>query len=186
MTQAIRQSLNLLSLKQDLPAELAFTVVQDLLAGKLTPAQIGGLLLGLSLKGETPGEIAAFAQTLRDAGLKIKAPEGTLDTCGTGGDRSGTFNISTTTAFVIAGAGVPVAKHGNRFASGRCGSADVLEQLGISLKTTPESSERHLQHIGMNHALKTKLTQDTSDHRIGTDDHIRIKFLDIVQKFFAT
>ncbi len=149
MTYAIHESLTLLSQKQDLPEELTFTVVQDLLSGELTPAQIGGLLLGLSLKGETPEEIAAFAQALRGAGLKIKAPAGTLDTCGTGGDRSGTFNISTTAAFVIAGAGVPVAKHGNRFASGRCGSADVLEQLGISLKTTPESSERHLQHIGM-------------------------------------
>lgn len=149
MTTPIRESLNRLTLNQDLPPELASAVIQDLLAGDLTPTQIGGLLFGLRVKGESAEEIAAFAQTLRKASHPIKAPEGTLDTCGTGGDGGGTFNISTTAAFIVAGAGVPVAKHGNRFASGRCGSADVLEHLGIPLTTTPQESEAHLQNIGM-------------------------------------
>lgn len=149
LTTPIRESLDRLALNQDLPPELASAVIRDLLAGNLTSTQIGGLLFGLRIKGESAGEIAAFAKTLREAGHQIKAPEGTLDTCGTGGDGGGTFNISTTAAFIVAGAGVPVAKHGNRFASGRCGSADVLEHLGIPLTSTPQESEAHLQNIGM-------------------------------------
>lgn len=145
----ILQALDLLTENQDLPAELASAVIQDLLAGELTPAQIGGLLLGLRVKGESAEEIAAFARTLREAGQHIQAPEGAVDTCGTGGDRSGTFNISTTAAFVVAGAGVPVAKHGGRFASGRCGSADVLEYLGIPLSAEPKQSEQTLKDVGI-------------------------------------
>ena len=149
MTTPIREALNTLALNQDLPSELASAVIQDLLAGELTPTQIGGLLLGLRVKGESAEEIAAFAKTLREASHRIQAPEAAVDTCGTGGDGGGTFNISTTAAFVVAGAGVPVAKHGNRFASGRCGSADVLEHLGIPISTTPKESEQLLQDIGM-------------------------------------
>jgi anthranilate phosphoribosyltransferase len=149
MTTPIREALDRLALNQDLPSELASAMIQSLLAGELTPTQIGGLLFGLRVKGESAEEIAAFAKTLREASHRINAPDGTVDTCGTGGDGGGTFNISTTAAFVAAGAGVPVAKHGNRFASGRCGSADVLEHLGIPLTTTPEESEQLLQNIGM-------------------------------------
>lgn len=149
MATPIREALDRLTLNQDLPPELASKVIQDLLAGELTPTQIGGLLFGLQVKGESAEEIAAFAKTLREASLRIKAPEGAVDTCGTGGDGAGTFNISTTAAFIVASAGVPVAKHGNRFASGRCGSADVLEHLGISLNASPEKSEALLQDIGM-------------------------------------
>lgn len=145
----IREALDRLTQNQDLPAELASAVIQDLLAGELTPAQMGGLLFGLRVKGESAEEIAAFAQTLRKAGQHIQAPEGAVDTCGTGGDRAGTFNISTTAAFVVAGAGVPVAKHGGRFASGQCGSADVLEYLGIPLFSNPEQSEQMLKDIGI-------------------------------------
>lgn len=149
MTTSIREALDRLSLGQDLSSELASAVIEDLLAGNLTPTQIGGLLFGLRLKGESPDEIAAFARNLRQAGLKINAPEGALDTCGTGGDGSGTFNISTTAAFLVAAAGVPVAKHGNRFSSGRCGSADVLEHLGVALNTTPLQNEELLRDIGI-------------------------------------
>jgi len=149
MTTAIRESLLRLSQKQDLTETLVEKVIEDLLNENLTSTQIGGLLLGLSLKGETPEEIAAFAKALRRVSLKIKAPEGALDTCGTGGDGKGTFNISTTAAFVVAGAGVPVAKHGNRFSSGLCGSADVLEELGVCLASTPGENEKQLQEIGM-------------------------------------
>lgn len=149
MTTPIREALDLLTQNQDLPSELATRVIQDLLAGELTPTQIGGLLFGLRVKGESAEEIAAFARTLRDASHRIESPEGAVDTCGTGGDGSGTFNISTTAAFIVAGAGVPVAKHGNRFASGRCGSADVLEYLGIPITLTPQESEQILKDIGM-------------------------------------
>lgn len=149
MTTPIREALDRLSLRKDLSSELASAVIKDLLAGNLTPTQIGGLLFGLRLKGESAEEIAAFAQSLRQAGLQIKAPEGALDTCGTGGDGSGTFNISTTAAFLVAASGVPVAKHGNRFSSGRCGSADVLEHLGVSLNTTPLQNEKILRDIGI-------------------------------------
>lgn len=145
----IREALDRLTQNRDLTAELASAVIQDLLAGELTPAQIGGLLFGLRVKGESAEEIAAFAQTLRQTGLHIQSPEGAVDTCGTGGDGAGTFNISTTAAFVVAGAGVPVAKHGGRYASGRCGSADVLECLGIPLSAKPEQSEQTLNDIGI-------------------------------------
>jgi anthranilate phosphoribosyltransferase len=145
----IRKALDYLTQKQDLPAELASSVIRELLTGDLTPTQIGGLLFGLQAKGESAEEIAAFAQTLREAGQHIHAPEGAVDTCGTGGDRAGTFNISTTAAFVVAGAGVKVAKHGGRFSSGKCGSADVLESLGIPLTAQPQQSEQILKDIGI-------------------------------------
>lgn len=145
----IREALDHLVLGTDLSRELATVVMDELLAGELTPAQIGGLLLGLRIKGESAEEIAAFAGALRKVCHTIPAPEGTVDTCGTGGDGVGTFNISTTAAFVVAGAGVPVAKHGNRFSSGKCGSADVLEQLGIPINLTPAESTRNLREIGI-------------------------------------
>lgn len=146
---AIREALNNLSQGDNLSIELASGVMAELMAGELSGAQIGALLLGLRIKGETAEEIAAFAKVLRDLSATIPAPPGTVDTCGTGGDGGGTFNISTTTAFVVAGAGVPVAKHGNRFASGRCGSADVLEELGIPLNLSPLESSTNLNDLGM-------------------------------------
>ncbi|KLU63228.1 anthranilate phosphoribosyltransferase [Peptococcaceae bacterium CEB3] len=146
---AIREALDNLTRGENLPAELAAGVMAELMAGELTGAQIGALLLGLRMKGETAEEIAAFAGVLRGLSERIPAPPGAVDTCGTGGDGGGTFNISTTTAFVVAGAGVPVAKHGNRFASGRCGSADVLEVLGVPLDLSPRESSANLREIGM-------------------------------------
>ncbi len=145
----IREALDQLTIGRDLPEELVADVMNDLLEGELTPAQVGGLLFGLRMKGESSEEIATFAKALRAISLQITAPEGAVDTCGTGGDGTGTFNISTTAAFVVAGAGVPVAKHGNRFASGKCGSADVLEQLGVPIHQTPEESTQCLQEVGM-------------------------------------
>ncbi|MHB1407197.1 MAG: glutamine amidotransferase-related protein, partial [Desulfitobacteriaceae bacterium] len=136
----IREALDKLSVGGDLTEELAAQVMIELLAGDIAPSQVGALLLGLRVKGETAEEIAGFARVLRGLSNTIPAPTATVDTCGTGGDSAGTFNISTTAAFVVAGAGVPVAKHGNRFASGRCGSADVLEQLGVALDLKPEES----------------------------------------------
>ena len=114
----------------EIQAEEVFEVI---MSGDATPAQIGGLLMGLRVRGETVEEITGAARIMRSKALHMEAPPGAIDTCGTGGDGSGTYNISTAAAFVVAGAGVPVAKHGNRALSSKSGSADVLGALGIKV-----------------------------------------------------
>ena len=127
--------------------EAAFGTIMD---GEATPAQIGALLMALRTKGETVAEIAAVAKAMRArAEMAPLVDPGTVDTCGTGGDAAGTFNISTTAAFVVAGAGVPVAKHGNRAASSKSGSADVLEALGVAVEISIEASARVLDAVGL-------------------------------------
>jgi anthranilate phosphoribosyltransferase len=122
--------------------------MREIMEGKASDAQIGSLLTALRMKGETVEEITGAAKIMREKATSIKAPEGVLDTCGTGGDMSQTFNISTTTAFVVAGAGVPVAKHGNRSVSSQSGSADVLEALGVKIDLPPDKVERCLAETG--------------------------------------
>lgn len=113
--------------------------MSEIMEGKWTPAQIGGFLIALRIKGETPQEIAAAVSILREKATAVPTSAKPLvDTCGTGGDHSGSFNISTTAAIVAAGAGVAVAKHGNRAISSACGSANVLQELGIQIELTPE------------------------------------------------
>jgi anthranilate phosphoribosyltransferase len=104
-----------------------------MMSGNATPSQMGGFLMALRVRGETVDEITGAARAMRAKALMVKAPPGAIDTCGTGGDASGSFNISTATALVVAGAGVPVAKHGNRNLSSKCGSADVLAALGVNI-----------------------------------------------------
>jgi anthranilate phosphoribosyltransferase len=133
------------SLSQDEAAE-AFELV---MSGAATPAQIGALLMGLRLRGETVDEIAGAARVMRAKVLTVRAPGGAIDTCGTGGDGKGTFNISTCAAFVVAGAGVPVAKHGNRAISSRSGSADVLKELGVNIEASPETISRCIAKCGL-------------------------------------
>ncbi len=116
----------------------------EIMEGRATDAQIGAFLTALRIKGETIEEITAAARIMREKATKINAPEGVIDTCGTGGDMSGTFNISTTTAIVVAASGVPVAKHGNRSVSSQSGSADVLEALGVNIELPPEKVEKCL------------------------------------------
>jgi anthranilate phosphoribosyltransferase len=144
MKEAINMLVSNLSLSDREMAEC----MTEIMEGKASDAQIGAFLAALRMKGETVDEITGAAQVMRQKATTIKAPEGVLDTCGTGGDMSHTFNISTTTAFVVAAAGVPVAKHGNRSVSSQSGSADVLEALGVKIDLTPEKVERCLEQTG--------------------------------------
>ena len=127
-------------------AQQAFALIFE---GAATPAQMGGLLMAMRARGESVAEYAAAAQVMRDKCVKVTAPEGAMDIVGTGGDGMGTLNISTAAAFVVAGAGVPVAKHGNRNLSSLSGAADVLGALGISVMVGPEVVERSLAEAGI-------------------------------------
>ena len=133
-----------------LSQELARASMEQILAGEATPAQIGALAVALRMKGETPDEIAGMAEAMRGRVPPIRTRRSPLlDTCGTGGDNAGTFNISTTVAIVTAACGVAVAKHGNRAVSSRTGSADVLESLGVRIDLTPENAARSLDVLGI-------------------------------------
>jgi anthranilate phosphoribosyltransferase len=130
-------------------AEQAMTVI---LSGRASTAQIAAFLVALRMKGETAAELVGFARAMRAMGSRVPVDldgEPLLDTCGTGGDCSGTFNISTVCAFVVAGAGVRVAKHGNRSISSQCGSADVLERLGVKIGLGPEQTARAIREVGI-------------------------------------
>ncbi len=144
----IKESINILVNRINLTEAEAAGCMKEIMEGNASDAQIGAFLTGLRMKGETVEEITGAARIMREKAAAIKAPEGVLDTCGTGGDMSHTFNISTTTAFVVAGAGVPVAKHGNRSVSSRSGSADVLEALGVKIDLPPEKVEKCLCETG--------------------------------------
>jgi len=122
---------------------------EAIMSGAATEAQIGALLMGMRARGETMDEIVGAARALRARAVKVRAPEGAVDTCGTGGDAKGTHNISTCVAFVVAGAGVPVAKHGNRSISSRSGSADVLAALGVNIECGPEAIARAIEECGL-------------------------------------
>ena len=125
-------------------------MMTEILSGSITDAQIGAMMAALATKGETFTELAGAARAMRRKAIRIDVPSATVvDTCGTGGDSSNTFNISTTTAFVVAGCGAVVAKHGNRSASSKCGSADLLEALGVNLNVNPEIVEEAIADIGI-------------------------------------
>ncbi len=136
--------------RQDLTENQMAEMMNTVLTGEASEAQIGAMMAALATKGETFEELAGAAQAMRRNARRIQATASpVVDTCGTGGDGAQTFNISTTTAFVVAGCGVTVAKHGNRSVSSQCGSADVLETLGIKLDTDPEIVEEAVQSIGI-------------------------------------
>lgn len=145
----IREAISSATAGESLSMDDAVTVMREVMEGEVTPAQLGSYLTALALKGETPEEIAGFATVMREKSLRVAVDGNAIDTCGTGGDRKGTFNISTAAAFVVAGAGLTVAKHGNRAASGDCGSADVLEALGVRIELPPEAVARCLREIGI-------------------------------------
>jgi anthranilate phosphoribosyltransferase len=136
--------------REDLSVDEAAQAMSVIMRGEAAPAQIAGLLVGLSMKGERPAELVGLARTMRSEAVKLESPvPDVFDTCGTGGDRSGTFNISTAAALVIAACGVRVAKHGNRSVSSLCGSADVLEALGVRISASPVVVERCLRELGV-------------------------------------
>jgi anthranilate phosphoribosyltransferase len=135
--------------REDLDADEAAEGMRRIMAGEATPGQIGGFLMALRTKGETADEVEGLARTMLGFANPVVAPAPAVDVVGTGGDRSGTFNISTASAIVVAGAGVPVAKHGNRAASSHCGSADVLEALGVTIDLDAGGVERCLAEAGI-------------------------------------
>ncbi len=140
----IKEALGMLTTNVDMSEAEMAACMEEIMDGKISPAQIGAFLAGLRMKGETVDEITGAARAMRKKAISIKAPEGTLDTCGTGGDMSGTFNVSTIAALVVAACGVPVAKHGNRSVSSATGSADILEALGVKIDLPPDKVEKSL------------------------------------------
>ena len=145
----IQEALNEVLNKKDLSYEMARAVMAEIMDGTATNAQMGAFLGALRMKGETVTEITACAEVMREKGLKVEVPFDVMEIVGTGGDEVGTFNISTTSAFVVAAGGVPVAKHGNRSVSSKSGAADVLERLGARLDLTPEQNVEVLKKANM-------------------------------------
>ena len=148
----IQHAIQLVVEGQELNPTQAESVMDLIMSGEATEAQIGALAVALRMKGETTSEIAGFARAMRDHAVQVDIDADSLpllDTCGTGGDHSNSFNISTTATFVIAAAGVRIAKHGNRAASSKCGSADVLEALGVRIELTPREVEACVEQVGV-------------------------------------
>jgi anthranilate phosphoribosyltransferase len=152
MTEAeavLRDALERLVRGEHLDGGTARSVMDRIMLGDATPAQIGAVLTALRIRGETVDELTGMVLSMRDHAVPVELSVDAVDTCGTGGDGSGTFNISTAAAFVVAGAGCPVAKHGGRAASSRCGSADVLEALGVAVALGPEGVRRCVEEVGI-------------------------------------
>jgi len=161
---SIKEAISKVVRREDLTEDEMIQVMDHIMSGRASPAQIGAFITGLRMKGETVDEITGAAKVMRAKAKKVRVRNGLisidrdeiniddetiLDTCGTGGDGTNTFNVSTATAFVAAGGGIKVAKHGNRAVSSRCGSADVLECLGVKLDINVSSVERCIQEIGI-------------------------------------
>ena len=148
---AFKEVLNKLLASTDLASDEMLSVMRQVMAGELPPTQIAGLLVALRMKGETVAEIAAAATVMRELSTKVNVADTShlVDTCGTGGDGIQTFNVSTVSAFVAAAAGAKVAKHGGRSVSSTCGSADVLEALGVNVNLTPEQVANCVNQIGI-------------------------------------
>ncbi|MGB3026032.1 anthranilate phosphoribosyltransferase [Paradevosia shaoguanensis] len=145
----IKAALNKIAQGRDLSGEEMRSVISSIMSGEATASQIGAFLMGMRVKGETVTEIAAAVSILREKMIPVEAPEGAIDIVGTGGDGAGTLNISTASAFVVASAGVPVAKHGNRALSSKSGSAEAIQALGVKLDLTPEQIAQNIRETGL-------------------------------------
>jgi anthranilate phosphoribosyltransferase len=145
----IKEAIGILMDGKDLDDDMARTSMEEIMDGVATPSQIGSFLTAIRLKGESIDEITAFAEVMREKALKVRSDLAAMDIVGTGGDLAGTFNISTTTAFVVAAGGVRVAKHGNRGVSSKSGAADVLECLGVNIATEAERASEILEEHGI-------------------------------------
>lgn len=174
----IKNAISKIVNNQHLSKEEMTLVMDELMEGRCTPAQIGGLLIGLRMKGETVEEITGAASVMREKALhipvKLDPGEPLVDTCGTGGDGATTFNVSTTSAFVVAGAGIKVAKHGNRSVSSKSGSADVLETLGVSLDLSPEQVASAIEDIGIGFLFAPNL-HPAMKHAIGPRKELGVR-----------
>lgn len=176
----IRQAIGKIVLQQDLSEVEMVEVMNEIMGGEATPAQIGAFITGLRMKGETVEEITGAVRVMRkkatsiESGVDVVSGGILVDTCGTGGDGSGTFNVSTTAAFVVAGAGIPVAKHGNRSVSSHCGSADVLEAAGVALDLSPEEVGECIKEIGIGFLFAPTL-HGAMKHAIGPRREIGIR-----------
>jgi anthranilate synthase/phosphoribosyltransferase len=162
---SIKRHLAKVTRGERLTEEEAGSAMGTVMDGEATPAQIGALLSALAVRGETEDEVVGFARTMRSRAVPLQS-RGAVDTCGTGGDGAGTFNISTVASFVVAACGVPVAKHGNRSASGSCGSADVLEALGVRIDAPLEVVQRSLDQAGWTFLFAPKFHASTR-HAVG-------------------
>jgi anthranilate phosphoribosyltransferase len=170
-----REALSKVVESQDLTEQEAFEVMDDMMGGLATPSQIGAFITALRMKGETIAEITGMARSMRKHAHTISpAPANLVDTCGTGGDHSGTFNISTTAALVAAGAGVPIAKHGNRSVTSRTGSADVLETLGVKIDLPPKKVEECINEVGIGFMF-APIFHGAMKHAIGPRKEIGIR-----------
>jgi anthranilate phosphoribosyltransferase len=157
---SIKRHLAKLARGERLSEDEAASAMGAIMDGEATPAQIGGLLGAMAARGETEDEVVGFARAMRARAVPLVS-HGAVDTCGTGGDGAGTFNISTVASFVVAACGVPVAKHGNRSASGTCGSADVLEALGVRIDPPPAVVQRALDETGWTFLFAPKFHAST-------------------------
>lgn len=172
---AIQEIIARLVQRQDLTRTEAATAMAALMTGEATPAQVAGFLVALQMKGETVEEITGLAETMRAMATQVTVGRRPLiDTCGTGGDHSGTFNISTTAAFVAAGAGIAVAKHGNRSATSHCGSADVLEALGVNIDANANQVGRCIDKIGIGF-LFARTLHTAMRHVAGPRTELRVR-----------
>jgi len=145
----IKEAIATLVSGRSLTMEETASVMEEIMEAEVTPAQFGAFVIALRIKGETANEITGFARTMRAKAIRVMTAHPAIDVVGTGGDNSNTFNISTAAAFVAAGAGLKVAKHGNRAASSQCGSADVLEALGVRISLNAEQVQRCLEEVGI-------------------------------------
>lgn len=176
----IRRAISLVIEGGSLTEDQMFKVMDQVMSGEATPAQIASFITALRMKGETVDEITGAARVMREKATRIDPGVDTdgggivVDTCGTGGDSSGTFNVSTTSAFVVAGAGLTVAKHGNRSISSKCGSADVLEAAGVVLTLSPEDIGRCIREVGIGFLFAPAL-HGAMKHAIGPRKEIGVR-----------